>query len=225
MDRAELMEIIEKHSKWLSGEGGKCADLGGANLRGANLGGANLRGASLSHADLSYADLIGDNLRDADLSYANLRGANLRGANLRSANLRGADLGGADLGGANLNGADLNGASLNDTKSNKYTSGYHLSCPEAGSFTAYKKASGVVVTLLIPEDAKRSSATSRKCRADKAFVLEIDNELEEVASDHDRLFVYRKGSTVSVDDFDENRWNECAPGIHFFITRKEAEDY
>ena len=25
--------------------------------------------------------------------------------------------------------------------------------------------------------------------------------------------------------FDTNRWNECAPGIHFFITRQEAVNY
>lgn len=28
-----------------------------------------------------------------------------------------------------------------------------------------------------------------------------------------------------MDDFDENRKNECSTGIHFFITRQEAEDY
>lgn len=30
---------------------------------------------------------------------------------------------------------------------------------------------------------------------------------------------------TEVADFDENRWNECAPGIHFFITRDEAVRY
>lgn len=28
-----------------------------------------------------------------------------------------------------------------------------------------------------------------------------------------------------VEDFDEDRRNECAAGIHFFITRQEAVDY
>lgn len=210
MNRAQLMEIIEEHGKWLSGEGGKCANLSISDLMDANLSDANLSGANLMRADL----------RDANLSDANLNGANLMRANLMCANLSGANLSGANLMCANLMRANLNGA-----KSNECTSGYHLSCPEAGSFTAYKKASGVVVTLLIPEDAKRSSATSRKCRADKAVVLDIDNGLDEVASDYEPQFIYRKGSTVSVDDFDEDRWAECATGIHFFITRKEAEDY
>jgi hypothetical protein len=39
------------------------------------------------------------------------------------------------------------------------------------------------------------------------------------------MFAYKVGDMVSVDDFDTNRWNECAPGIHFFITRQEAVDY
>ena len=132
---------------------------------------------------------------------------------------------GADLRGANLNGADLRGADLRGAETDDRTSGYHLSCPETGSFTAYKKASGAIVTLLIPEDAKRSSATSRKCRADKAVVLDIDYGLDTVVSSYDPQFIYRKGSTLSVDNFDEDRWTECAAGIHFFITRHEAENY
>jgi hypothetical protein len=28
-----------------------------------------------------------------------------------------------------------------------------------------------------------------------------------------------------VENFNEDRWNECAAGIHFFITREEAIDY
>lgn len=84
--------------------------------------------------------------------------------------------------------------------------------------------------LLIPADAKRSSATSRKCRASKAVVVSIttmDGEPLEgsVSSDYDSEFIYTIGETVEVADFDENRWNECAPGIHHFITRMEAVKY
>ena len=74
---SELAEIIEKHGKWLDGEGGERADLRGADLRGADLRGADLRGADLRGADLGGADLRG----------AYLVGADLRGANLRDANL------------------------------------------------------------------------------------------------------------------------------------------
>ena len=221
------------------------ADLRGANLCGANLCDANLRsanlsGANLRDADLRCADLCGANLYGADLCGANLRDANLRGADLRGANLRdadlrcadlcganlyGADLRGADLRGANLYGADLRGANLRDAK------GCYLSCPTEGSFIGWKKASGHIVKLRIPEDARRSSATGHKCRCDKAYVMEIQNmdgtkaTEDTVRSDHDKDFVYTVGATVEVPDFDDNRWSECAPGIHFFIDRRAAVEY
>ena len=112
-----------------------------------------------------------------------------------------------------------------------YSAFYPLQCPESGSYTAYKKASCRIVELLIPADAKRSSATSRKCRASKAVVVSITtlngNPCAEnkVCSDHDRSFIYTVGETVEVKDFDENRWNECSTGIHHFITRAEAVKY
>ena len=162
------------------------------------------------------------NLRGANLIEANLIEADLREANLREANLRGADLIGADLSCANLYGADLYGAvGIN----------YPIACPEVGEFIGFKKASDMIVELKITADAKRTSATSRKCRCSKALVLSISNldgspsALTEVTSNYDNGFIYKVGETVSVDDFDEDRWNECAPGIHFFITRQEAVEY
>lgn len=136
------------------------------------------------------------------------------------ANLRGADLRGADL-----RSADLRSANLRDAK------GCYLSCPTEGSFIGWKKASGHIVKLRIPEDARRSSATGHKCRCDKAYVMEIQNmdgtraTVDAVRSDHDQNFVYTVGATVEVPDFDDNRWSECAPGIHFFIDRRVAVEY
>ena len=193
--------------------------------RGANLCDANLRGANLYGADLCGANLCDANLRDANLCDANLRGANLCGADLRGANLYGADLCGANLCDANLRGTDLRGANLRDAK------GCYLSCPTEGSFIGWKKASGHIVKLRIPEDARRSSATGHKCRCDKAYVMEIQNmdgtkaTEDTVRSDHDKNFVYTVGATVEVPDFDDNRWSECAPGIHFFIDRRAAVEY
>ena len=221
------------------------ADLCGANLYGADLRDADLRDADLYGADLRDADLRDADLRDADLYGADLRGADLRGAylcgaylcgaylcgaDLRDADLRGANLCDADLRGANLRdadlrGADLRGANLCDAK------GCYLSCPTEGSFIGWKKASGHIVKLRIPEDARRSSATGHKCRCDKAYVMEIQNmdgtkaTEDTVRSDHDKNFVYTVGATVEVPDFDDNRWSECAPGIHFFIDRRAAVEY
>ena len=241
----DLKKILDEHLLWLNGEGGSRADLRnadlsnadlfGANLRGANLFGANLRdadlrNADLSNADLSNANLFGANLRGANLFGANLRGANLRGANLRGANLRGADLFGANLRDANLSNADLCEASIDQMMWNIYTVFYPLQCPESGSYIGYKKASGLVVELEIPADARRSSATSRKCRASKAKVLSITDingnpAGGQVKSNYDPNFVYAIGETVEVTDFDDNRWNECSTGIHHFITRAEAVIY
>lgn len=162
----------------------------------------------------------GANLRGAYLRSANLRSANLGGANLRGAYLSGADLSGANLSGANLRGADLRGADLSEG-----TFGLTINCPEEGSFIAFKKCNGKVVKLLIPEDAKRSSATTYKCRASKATCLEIEGGLTEIASDRDAGFIYRVGETIEVPDFDDNRWNECSTGIHFFINREMARCY
>ena len=201
------------------------ANLCGADLYGADLCDANLRDANLRDADLRGANLRDANLRDADLRGANLCDADLRGANLRDADLRGADLRGANLCDADLRGADLRGANLCDAK------GCYLSCPTEGSFIGWKKASGHIVKLRIPEDARRSSATGHKCRCDKAYVMEIQNmdgtkaTEDTVRSDHDKNFVYTVGATVEVPDFDDNRWSECAPGIHFFIDRRAAVEY
>ena len=197
----------------------------GADLRDADLCGADLRGSNLRCANLCDADLCDANLCGAYLRGANLYGADLCAANLRDANLRDADLRGANLYGADLRGTDLRGANLRDAK------GCYLSCPTEGSFIGWKKASGHIVKLRIPEDARRSSATGHKCRCDKAYVMEIQNmdgtkaTEDTVRADHDKNFVYTVGATVEVPDFDDNRWSECAPGIHFFIDRRAAVEY
>ena len=167
----------------------------------------------------------------ANLSEANLRWADLRGADLRGANLSGADLRGANLSVADLRGANLRGAKNVDQACwNIYTTFYPLQCPEEGAYIAYKKAGGLIVKLEIAEDALRSSATSRKCRASKALVLSITDldgnpAGDQVCSDYDKNFVYKVGETVEITDFDTGRWNECSTGIHHFITRAEAVKY
>ena len=204
MDNEKLKEILERHRKWLNDEdGGERANLRGANLRGVNLRGADLREA---------------NLRGADLREANLREANLRGADLRGVNLRG-----ADLRGANLRGADLRGA--------KNIPFIPLVCPEKGSFTAFKKCGSYIIELLIPQDAKRCSATTRKCRSSYAKVVAITNmdgsqaEVDHVTNHAYEPIEYKIGENVYPDSFDDDRWNECSHGIHFFINRQEAVEY
>ena len=166
----------------------------------------------------------------ADGKRADLRGADLYGANLYGADLSRADLYGADLYGADLSRADLSRAEIELELINKF---YPICCPEVGSFIAWKKVcENLIVKLEVTETAKRSSAFGRKCRCSEAKVLDIQNldgtSVDDVTvaySTHDSNFAYRVGETVRVDNFDEDRRNECAPGIHFFITRQEAVEY
>ena len=219
MDNEKLKEILERHRKWLNDEdGGERANLRGANLRGVNLRGADLREANLREANLRGVNLRGADLREANLREANLRGVNLRGADLREANLRGADLRGADLREANLRGA-------------KNIPFIPLVCPEKGSFTAFKKCGSYIIELLIPQDAKRCSATTRKCRSSYAKVVAITNmdgsqaEVDHVTNHAYEPIEYKIGENVYPDSFDDDRWNECSHGIHFFINRQEAVEY
>ena len=221
MNQERLKEILDEHAKWLRTRFTRNVEGSRANLYGADLREANLRRANLREANLYGADLREANLREANLRRADLYGANLYGANLREANLYGANLYGADLYGANLRGVDYD----------ERTGAFALQCPEKGAFIGYKKASRYIVEIQVCEDAKRSSATTRKCRCSKAKVLSITNrdgtkaDIEEVESDYRSDFIYKVGETVEVPDFDEDRWNECSTGIHFFITRDEAVRY
>ena len=187
---------------------------------GANLRGADLRGAELRRSILRGADLRGADLRGADLSGADLRGADLRVADLRGADLRGAYLRDADLSGANLSGAYLRGAKDIPAFANAQT----VIVPE-GQIVGWKKCrDNVIVKLIIPAEARRSNATGRKCRAEYADVAEVIGA-EAGISRHDGMTEYRVGQRVTCDKWCEDRWEECAGGIHFFITRDEAEAY
>lgn len=166
---------------------------------------------------------IKDTLVEAVKRGADLRGAYLYGADLSDANLYGADLSGADLRGANLHGAYLSGA--------KDVPYIPFACPSDGAFIGWKKVHGKLVKLQIPEDARRCSATTQKCRCDKALVLAITDldgsnpieEIENTAQEHN--VTYKVGELVLPDSFDEDRWNECSHGIHFFINKQDAIDY
>ena len=220
------------------------ADLSYANLSSADLSYTNLSGADLSYTNLSDADLSDAILYGVNLTRANLRGANLIVANLRGANLRGADLThtilsgayltnanlivanlrGANLRGANLTHATLIGANLTDTildEKEQYRKGVMLTEP----MTGYKKAyEGKIITLEIPIGAKVFSINNNKRRTNKVKVIDMQGETE-LSSIHDIDFKYRVGDEIEIADFDERYNIECGEGIHFFLTREEAEKY
>lgn len=210
--KTQLTKILAAHAKWLNDNGrGKRAYLAGVNLSGVNLSEVKLFRAYMSGADLREADLFG--------------------ADLRGANLCDADLSGADLCGANLTGANLTGAKLDNVKVSHITAGFALVCPEKGSFTAFKITDeDRIVELNVPARAKRSSATTRKCRVSEAKVISITSldgkkHFKKARATFDHDFLYEVGKTVKVKNFDPDRWNECSTGIHCFITRDEAVNY
>jgi hypothetical protein len=209
------------------------AALSGADLSGANLSGANLSRANLSRADLSGADLSGANLSGADLSGANLSGANLSSAdlsraNLFRANLSRANLSSADLSRANLFRANLSGANLSRVKNAELAIAMTVITPQ-GDLIGWKKCHAAkgfcIVKLHIPADAKRSNASGRKCRAEYAKVIEVIGAEKGLSHYDDGKTEYVAGAEIRPDKFDKNRWDECSNGIHFFITREEAEAY
>ena len=235
------------------------ADFTGANLIGVNFKNYDLRGAIFCNCDLTRANFVAADLTCAcfdfaNLSYANFERANLKASSLRQANLSYADFACADLTGAYLVDANLHKAkivnalligtrSIGLVKNSPYIP---MACPDTGEFIGWKKALAgnrndcaseeCIVKLLIPESAKRSSGTERKCRCDKAYVLEVqtldgtpmDASNIIVHSFYDFSFHYKVGETVSPDEkeaFDTDRWLTCGSGIHFFINRQEAVEY
>ena len=238
-----IFEGANLEGAYLKGTDLYCANFEGANLKGANLKCAELRYANLEGANLEGANLKGANFYLADLEGANLKGANLKGANLTGAKFKGANLEGADLEDANLKCAcffdtfllnakfkdnNFEGASFRGAKNIPYIP---LSCPSEGAFIGWKKVGRkYLVKLRILEDARRLSAATKKCRCDKAVVLDItsldgETHFDEVVNYNYNETIYKVGEVVYPDSFDEDRWNQCSHGIHFFVDKKDAIDY
>ena len=196
MEQSRLIEILENHRKWINDEeGGKRANLSGADLSLANLSGADLSLANLSGANLSWANLSGANLSLADLSLA--------------------DLSLADLSGANLSGANLD-------EKEQIRRGICLFHKMVG----YKKCrDDVIVKLEIPKGAIVFSINNNKCRTNIAKCVAIEGGLEQAISQQDENFIYKVGKTYKIIDFNCQYNEECAEGVHFFRTKKEAEQY
>lgn len=202
---------------------------------------ANLRGVDLSYMDFTLSVFRNVCFDEADFSHSSIenalfenctfRGAVFRYANMRTCAMRYNDLTGANIEGADLFAAVLEHAKLDGIIYNDETRWFKMHCPETGPFLGYKKCfNNRLVQLLIPEDAKRTSATMNSCRCSKAKVLTIKSfdyqeEFDEAWSLVDENFVYRKGEWVEVPDFNEDRWQDSTTGIHFWLTREEALAY
>ena len=157
-----------------------------------------------------------ETLEDANLKGAYLKGAYLEGANLKGAYLEGAYLVGANLKGANLEGANLEGSTLP-----------RFQIPQTGTIEVFKKVGGKILKLGIPREAKRTaSLVGRKCRAEYVRVLGVsDGSLEVINTLQNHRVTYTVGQIVFPDSYNDDPRVECTHGIHFFLTREEAEEY
>lgn len=208
------------------------ADLSYADLTKANLSYADLTEANLKRADLSEAYLGEADLSRANLSYANLYGADLWYANLYNANLACAFLACADLQGTDLYYANLQGACLTHTNlhnANLRSIGGKLIEYRKGKILTediigYKKCKNdVIVTLKIPRGAIIFSINGYKCRTNKAKVISIDGA-NRAYSKYTNMSYY-VGDEFNIYNFNCEYNVECAEGIHFFISKEEAEQY
>ena len=206
-------------------------ELSDADLSGWDLSWVDFSLTSFHHVSFDHADMHSCAVENALFDDCSFRGTNFRQANLKGAAMRYDDLSGADISGANLFSAVLEHATLDGIISDENTKFFRLYCPEKGAFLGYKKCfNNRLVQLLIPADAKRTSATMNSCRCSKAKVLSIKSfdykeEYDEAWSLVDENFVYRKGHWVEVPDFNEDRWMDSTTGIHFWMTREEAKAY
>lgn len=247
MDKEQLLVLVKDAMEHGNTPNLQDLDLSGihlekANLRGTNFCHSNLSGARLSYANLINCNFIDTNLTDTNFHHAVIRGSNLQRAKLIRANLwtadlhdtdlRGADLSFANLTHANLQGADLRQANLTEANYDFTTIGIHPA-PE-GDLIGWGKKNQRIVKLLIPAEAKRSCATTRKCRAEYAKVLAIykiyvDDVYDIACIRHEPqrgpITRYTVGEFVYPDSWDEDRWIECGHGIHFFQSRREAEEW
>lgn len=222
----------------------KYASLNDVNFYKSDLREADLCRASLQHTNLSYADFREATLNDAyiansNLTYADFGDANFVGAYLSHSNLTKADFQMVNFAWANFRSCVFYDTDLRDCnfmyanlRGSEYVSYIPFQCPSDGAFIGWKKVNNVLIKLEIPADAKRSSATTNKCRCDKAKVLGFYdslgvNELDmtELVNDKYEKCRYVKGEMVYPDYFDEDRWNECSHGIHFFINKQDAINY
>lgn len=213
------------------------------DLRNANFIQCDMRNASFTRCRMDQADF-----RNLDAEYANFDSCRLVGARFKSVILRQASFYRADLrdstfatcdvefasfGSAVLTNANFSLTNIEKARKDYLTIGLHPA-PE-GDLIGYGKKSDFIVTLLIPKEARRSCATSRKYRAEYAKVLSIESLFGAPGPSTvtNQYYVegclkstrYTVGEYVYPDAWDEDRWNECSNGIHFWLTKEEARQW
>lgn len=214
---------------------------------GVHLTRCGIQGLVLQDVDLSYSDFSGCYFldcifQDVYMNNTNFTDTRFTNSCFHNCNLRQCKFNkGAIRGSAFINSV-LKWSDLEDTEIDNYTDFKSTSiegakfpahfqdrfqiCPE-GELIVYKKLLEGICKLKIPQEAARvNSISSRKCRASEAIVLELPHGCTIGHSQHNPKFIYEVGKKVVPEFGFSNDWRvTCAGGIHFFLTRKEAEMY
>lgn len=207
------------------------ADLSNASFLGCVMeycvfDNANMQGVTIRSTESAAGPAVcyECSFADANLCKAMLADAVMHRAVFTGAKLRGADVG-TDSIRSRFNESRFGGATGIPKR-------VVAACPvlPAGEFTAWKRcADGRIAKLKVPADAQRSSGLSNKCRASHVMTLDITSRLGRKCCNARSLLdvggqdcAYRVGYVTEAHAFSTDRWETCAPGIHFFLTRKEA---
>lgn len=201
------------------------------DYRGKTMDNKNFQEGTFTNVDFSYAVLNQSNMSHCIFTNCNFRQASLRGVDLSHSVFYNCTLEESDISGANFHGASLNDINVDGVIYDDNTSYFKLRCPQEGAFLGYKKLQDDrVAMLLIPAEAKRTSATLNTCRCSMAKVLAIRSFDQRIHYDYgvstiNDDFIYRVGQWVYADSFEENRWIEATHGIHFWMSFEEACGY
>lgn len=203
-----------------------------ADLSGKDLSNIDFSGTTFNSVSFDGADLDRSSLHKTWFTDSTMRGAKLTNADVTEAGLRYVDMTGTDISGSDMHAAILEYTILDDVKYDENTKWYKMVCPEEGAFIAWKCVCEYrVVQLLVPADAKRVAATMETGRCNRAKVLSIKSVDETQSFDWaqstvDPDFYYETGKWVEpANGFEENRWMDSSPGIHFFMERQQCVDY
>lgn len=225
---------------------GECridCELDSVNFQFAKLFSTSMDKLTMTGCLFNNATLRCCNFFDSDIVSCDFSKSDLWNSSLIKATIKDTIFSGADIKGASFSRAYLDECiGLDEANIDEGTSGIGAYCPAEGGFIAWKKILDVDIPksdsfhsrellckLFIPEDAKRSSATTYKCRCSKAKVLDI-TDLEETTHYEKGYSMrgnveYVVGRYVTPDAWDDNRWNECSQGIHFFLDKEMAKKY
>lgn len=232
MSKDEILKKLDTERKngtnsFVKAEFDDNLDLSNIDFSGINFTDAIGENINFSNCNLSNCDFTGSRFEHVNFDSANLQKAILKNCDMRYANFHNADCRGTKFSCTIMECSNHEGIIIDDATEN-----YRMHCPEKGAFLGYKKCfNDLLVTLLIPADARRVCSTTRPCRCDKAKVINITSfdykehykEAWSLCASTD--FKYTLGEYVYPDSFNPDRWMESTHGIHFWMTPEEAIAY